>query len=137
MDFGIEELTDIYIEKLAPLIYSNKSKRNLSAQIVYKETIAAMDMMVKAYIDRGDEIKAKEYKEDILGKNVIVTAPSDYFDLALAIDIGIPDRWDAMDLHTKARIRAQRYLSGMIDVIEKYRKNMEDRIKNNMAKPNG
>lgn len=117
--FDVETLTEIYMEQMAPLVYSKTAHRNLPVMYVYKDVLEGLDKLA----DKNDE--GKKLKKDILGSSTIEMAPSDYFDMALAIDLKMADSWDDLDVHVKARIRAQRFLSNMVDVIERYREEME------------
>jgi len=123
MGFGLEQLTDIYIEMMSPLVYSKTARRNLPVVHIYRDVMAGLN----ALAEKNEE--GKEFKREILGDQTIEEAPAEYFDMALAIELNMVQIWDTLDIHTKAKIRAQRYISGMVDVIERYRREMQRKIK--------
>lgn len=115
---------------MSPLVYSHKARRNVPVMYVYRDVMEG----INALAEKNDA--GKKFKQDVLGEQTIEEAPAAYFDMALALDLHLAEVWDGLDLHLKARIRAQRYISGMVDVIERYRREQK-RVREEASKPKG
>ena len=77
--------------------------------------------------------RAKQYKEKIIGKTALQSAPGEYFEIDMIIEMGImPEAWRGMNLHDRAKILAQRYLKNMIEIVNSHYKEQDDIIKRRM-----
>lgn len=84
--------------------------------------------------------KWAEYKDDLIGKDIVVQAPERYYDVGLVLDLHIPltewDDYEQYSLRDKAEIRAQRYLQNMVDVVERHYRMMDDNERKRRAGTN-
>lgn len=136
MDFDLNQLTEIYIQELAPVVWSYVQNCSVPAYMVYQETIKILDQIKeKADKSNNPKDKNKEFYEAVMGKDVVITTPQAYNELDMLLEMGGPSAvrdWKTMDIHQKARIKAQRMLKGMIDVVERYRRENDASIKRQM-----
>lgn len=129
--FGLNDLTDLYIRVLSPVVYSRAYKIDLPVWFVYRDIINFVEKAAEK-----DE-KWQTHKDNLIGKDTIVQAPERYYDIGLALDLHIPlNEWDNLDkftLRDKAEIRAQRYLQNMVDVVERHYKTMDENAQKRMT----
>lgn len=73
----------------------------------------------------------KPVREKLLGKSALDKAPQMYWDTLLYLELGyMPQQWREMSLWDKATIIAARVVKNMIDIINAYYDEMEERLKN-------
>lgn len=131
--FSLPQLINFSIKELAGAIWSRKHQTYLPVYEVYEDVMNALHLKNS----EGADV-FKELREKILGKDYFKSAPQDYWDILLVMDLGYDlDQWDTKSTQTKARIIAARYLKNMIDIITTYYSEMEERAKRNAEKKNG
>lgn len=131
--FSLPQLINFSIKELAGAIWSRKHQTYLPVYQVYEDVMNALHLKNS----EGADV-FKELREKILGKDYFKSAPQDYWDILLVMDLGYDlDQWDTKSTQTKARIIAARYLKNMIDIITTYYSEMEERAKRNAEKKNG
>ena len=124
-DFNLNQLINIYIQEYSGVILSRKHREYLPVFQVYADV---MEMLYRKN-DEGVEV-FKSVREKIIGKEYLKSAPSEYWDVLTALDLGYElDDWFALSIETKAKITAARYVKNMIDVIERYYDEMDERLK--------
>lgn len=133
-DFALDALIELYIQRLCGLSYSRRNKQDLPTYVVYQEIMEILDGTYAG--EYGKEL-AQKYKDKIIGKTALKTAPSRYFEIGAVIDMGIePPVWESYDIHWRAEIMARRYVKNMIEVIDAYYKDQDDlKEKGNKGKP--
>jgi hypothetical protein len=128
--FALHDLTELYVRSLAPTVYSRKYYCDLPVWFVYNYIIAKVEKDAKEEPPTSN--KYKKYKADLLGEDTIKTAPERYWDIQLALELGISlTDWDSLDkypLRAKAEIRAQKFLKGMVDVVERHYKLQDEAL---------
>lgn len=89
-----------------------------------------MDVMaILNFKDDREEIQnlVNEYREKILGKTALKSAPPEYWEISLCIEIGIPlPDWNTYSLADKAKIMARTYLKNMVETIDAHYKAQDD-----------
>ena len=86
----------------------------------------------------SEEMKAKmsQYKDKIIGKTALISAPQEYFNIGLIIETNIHlHHWEQYDLHRKAKVMARHYLKNMLEVINAHY-NEQDRIEEDTKRKN-
>lgn len=83
------------------------------------------------------DLKMKLRKE-VLGESALRSAPGEYWDVGFLIEKGIPlSEWETWDIHHKAKVLAQRYVSNMVEVIDAYYRHQDrEREKQGMSHGN-
>lgn len=106
-------------------MWSRKHSMGIPVWEVYQDV-----MNILYYVnDQGTEV-FKSAREKILGKEYLKSAPGEYWDILTALDLGFDlDEWDSMELDKKARIIAARHIKNMIEIIERYYDEMDERKK--------
>lgn len=62
----------------------------------------------------------QEYRERVLGKTCLKSAPDGYWEIGLALELKIPlDTWREYPLKSRAEIMARQYLSTMVETINR------------------
>jgi intergrase/recombinase len=88
--------------------------------------------------DASDNVKrmAEQYREKIIGKTALQSAPQEYWDIGMVIEMRIPlSVWKAMPIDDRAKILAQHYLHNMIQVIDAHYKEQDEIMKKNNKRP--
>lgn len=90
---------------------------------VYNNVIQELDAL-----EKGGH---KDYKERILGKNVVASAPRSYWDMAIIKELGISiSEWESYSDDDRARYVAYQYIKSMYDVIETHYREQESEWEN-------
>lgn len=117
------------MKKLAPVMYSPKHNRKVPITDVFEDILTIINR---------DTQQAKEYKKKLLGNSIIESAPDEYWELGMIRSLGLlPDQWGNLDLHTRAKIRAQFQLSNMAEIIKHHYELREQGIRNALSRSNG
>lgn len=78
------------------------------------------------FLDRDDD-KTKEYREKLMGQNVIDSAPSEYWELQMTTSMeGSLAIWDTLPIHKKAKLRAYYQLNNMVELLRQHQQNMKE-----------
>jgi hypothetical protein len=81
-------------------------------------------------LDVLDKQTGGQYKERIVGKNLLVSAPREYWDMSIIRELGISiDEWWSYDDDHRAQYLAHQYLKSMLDVIEAYYRDRDEQKK--------
>src|SRR5690606_22504840 len=110
VDFNLQQLTDRYIQKYAPLVESKRYKRKIPIYDYYEDVIELINR---------DSDQARAYKKKLLGNSVIAEATPEYWDTSLFLSlegaVSYPD-WTSLPIHERAKIRAIIHLRNMADL---------------------
>lgn len=120
MDFNLQQLTDRYLQKYAPLVNSPRYKRKIPIYDYYED--------VMELINRDSDL-ARAYKKKLLGSSVIAEAPPEYWDTSLFLSLEGAvsyQEWQSLPIHERARLRAMIHLRNMADLLERHEKEMEE-----------
>lgn len=72
----------------------------------------------------------KVYRDRVIGKTALVSAPQDYYSLSIIKELGISIKeWDAYPVESKAKLTSHHYLKIMIEVIDNHYKEQLDEMK--------
>lgn len=73
-----------------------------------------------------------KYRKQVLGDSRFRDAPSEYHEIALCNDLGIRYfEWKERDMHERAMIMAQRYLSNMVSTVDAHYRAQDENSKKN------
>lgn len=122
MGFNLPHLVNRYLHVLTPWVHSNRFDAPNTLLDEYSHALTKIDEAIA----KGDE-KAKAYKSKLLGGNLILSAPADYWDIAMFTSLHYTaTEWRAMSLKDRAKIIAQAQLSGMAQILQQHRDNMKE-----------
>lgn len=114
----------VYVLKMCGYVKSHRHKdapRPMTE--VYKNVMAELDSLDKQH--NG------QYKERVIGKNLLVSAPREYWDMSIIRELGISiSEWWSYDDDDRAQFVAHQYLKSMLDVIEAYYRDRDEQRKN-------
>lgn len=123
-DFNLAELIEQYLVSESPTIYSPKRKSLVIVPEAYQDLLELLD-----------DPKAAEFKEELIGENIIQTAPPEYWFYPIAQKYGKSiGEFEQLDIDEKARMIANSHLVGMSDIIAEYRRRMKQKRKQSMQK---
>ena len=127
-DLSLEILTNHYLYLLSPFVFSKKKKRNIPLYEAYADLMELLNI---------DDERMQEYKKQILGNSCIETAPSEYYDISMALEYRIPYHiWiDPLQfpVDAKAKLRATVWLKGMAEVIDAHNREHDRKQKDTMT----
>ena len=87
------------------------------------------------FIGDDKDPKKKEYKEKLLGKSAIDSAPGRYWELQMLVNTpGALPIWSALSIHEQAELRAYYQLNNMAEILRQHAQNMEDNRKSALQK---
>lgn len=82
-------------------------------------------------IESLDKATNGTYRERVIGKNLLVSAPRSYWDMSIIRELGISiDEWQSFSEDDRAQYTAHQYLKSMLDVIEAYVRDRDEQKKN-------
>lgn len=130
--FNLSQLVSIYTKELSGVIWSRKYQQYLPVYQIYEDVMNALHMKNTEGVD-----VFKSVREKILGKDWFKSAPQEYWDALMLMDLGYDyDEWHQKSLTTRAKIIAVRYLKNMVDIITTYYEEMDERQRKNAEKKN-
>lgn len=75
--------------------------------------------------------KRKKYQRELMGTQIIETAPYSYWDTQDMLKAGVqPDVWMTMSVRRRAQIKASLRLQSMVDLIQRHRDLMAQKAEN-------
>lgn len=87
------------------------------------------------FISDDKDARKREYREKLLGKNVIDFAPGRYWELQMIVSMeGLLASWDTLLIHRKAELRAYYQLNNMSELLRQHAQNMDDNRRSAMQK---
>jgi hypothetical protein len=131
--FSLNDLVEIEVQRLCGLSYSRRYKKPLPTYAVYQDV---MELLTPGEID--SEVQAdlkRRYKEKIIGKTCLVTAPSEYWTIGAIWERGMTfHQWNAYTIEEKAKTLARMYVKSMIEVIDAHYDEEDDQKKREAEK---
>lgn len=119
MGFTLDQLTERYLKILAPVAYSPRYQRTLPITDLFQDLIE--------FISDDKDSRKKEYRDKLLGKNVIDFAPGRYWELQMIVSMeGLLTSWDTLPIREKAELRAYYQLNNMSELLRQHAQNMDD-----------
>lgn len=62
-----------------------------------------------------------EYRESMIGADVLSSASPRYFEVSVMIDLGVtPAEWEAMSLCSRAELIVAKRLNNMVEILERH-----------------
>lgn len=127
MGFTLDQLTERYLKILSPVAYSPRYQRTVPITDMFQDLIE--------FISDDTNPRKKEYRDKLLGKNVIDFAPGRYWQLQMIVSMeGLLASWDTLPIHQKAELRAYYQLNNMSELLRQHAQNMEDNRRSALQK---
>lgn len=110
------------MELLSPLVEIREKPPNSTIAIPIMVPITVRYERVMALFER-DTTATRNYKKELLGSDMVITAPDQYNELSMLRSMGIIANYrdyKELPIHDKAKIIAQFQLSNMTDIVRRH-----------------
>lgn len=91
-----------------------------------------MTLLYTQSTDQRYQKIVEEYRARVLGDTCLRHAPSEYWEIGLACEMGIPiGEWWEIPLDERAQIMGRHYLENMVKTIDAHNREMKENLKKN------
>lgn len=121
--FSLNDLVWVYMQKYNAVVSSNKSEGN-GLTTLHDAYTNIMNLL-----NRDDDDRIIKLKRMIVGDTCLVDIHPEYMEIGIAVDLGLSlEDWNKKDNIEKAKIIAHRQTKSMVDIVDRYRDEMRQRM---------
>lgn len=127
-DFDLEELTNLYIQKMSPVV--KFESLDMTTGRIEKVNVSILYWYIKfdENILSANTSAAKKYREELFGAAPLEETPELFSEYAFYKEHSITeDAFQQLDLQTRARMRAHHFLSGLVQLRETHLQKMKEK----------
>lgn len=127
-DFQLSDLVDLYLEKMAPVVKFEET--DLSTGRIQKIQVSLLYWYVKFMtIFDANTAATRKYHDELFGVGELEFVPELYNDYSFLREVHLTEEaYNALDLHTRARMRAQYVLQNIIELRNTHLRIMKERL---------
>ena len=131
LGFTESELTSIFVFQMQPFVEHPFSGEVLPLQEVYNNVIDFLGLTPQEDDNPfSDTWKKVEYRRELLGPMHIINASPEYWEYLMMIELQItPEKWRALSIDDRCKIRAARQIKGMLELVEHHWRTQEQKQK--------